>query len=134
MQTEVHAEGFIQTSTENTAVNNTRVLLGTPPGLPSQVLTDALQNQCDVDIVGPISDPIATLVAITRTKPDIWIHSWEEGPELQSMLTHVYSCDPTIAVVRIDLNEPNGYAQVPLNSLASLVSFIKQGRPLESVC
>ena len=93
-----------------------------------------MQSHSDVEIVGPVTDPIAPLVAMARTKPDFWIHSHQEGPELQGLLSHVYACDPSIAVVRIDLNESTGYAQVPLNTLSSLLSFIKQGRALEPAC
>tara|TARA_R110002049_G_scaffold285698_3_gene466864 strand:+ start:8094 stop:8486 length:393 start_codon:yes stop_codon:yes gene_type:complete len=126
--------GFIPTSTENTIVKKTRVLLGTPEGLQSQLLVEALRDQQDVELVGHVSDPVATLISIARTKPDVWIHGWEEGPELQAMLSHVYSCDSSISVVRIDPNDAAGYVQVPVNSMASLLSFIRQGRQLEPAC
>ena len=126
--------GFITTSIEKPSVKKTRVLLGTTCGLQSQILVEAMRNECDVELVGHVSDPVATLVTMTRTKPDVWIHSWEEGPELQAMLTHIYSCSPTISVVRIDPNDPAGYGQVPLNSVAGLLHFIRQGRPPEAIC
>jgi hypothetical protein len=53
---------------------------------------------------------------------------------LQAMLSHVYSCDPSISVIRIDPNDPAGYLQVPVNSMASLLTFLRQGRRLEAVC
>ena len=115
-------------------MTKTRVLLGTPNGLQSQILVETLRNQKDVELVGHVSDPVATLVTITRAKPDVWIHSWKEGPELQAMLSHVYSCDPSISVIRIDPNDPAGYLQVPVNSMASLLTFLRQGRRLEAVC
>ncbi len=115
-------------------MKKTRVLLGTPEGLQSQLLVEALRDQQDVELVGHVSDPVATLISIARTKPDVWIHGWEEGPELQAMLSHVYSCDSSISVVRIDPNDAAGYVQVPVNSMASLLSFIRQGRQLEPAC
>lgn len=129
-----HGTGFITTSIEKTTVKKTRVLLGTPSGLQTQILVDAMRNHCDVELVGHVSDPVATLVTMAHTKPDVWIHGWEEGPELQAMLTHVYSCNPSMSVVRIDPNDPAGYVQIPVNTMAGLLSFISQGRQLESVC
>ena len=110
-------------------MKKTKVLLGTPDGLQSQILVSALRDQRDVEIVGHVSDPVTTLVTISRTKPDIWIHGREEGAELQAFLSHVYSCHPSISVIRIDPNDPAGYLQVPVQSMASLLNFIRQGKP-----
>ena len=100
-------------------MKTTRVLLGTPDGL-----------QSNVEVVGHVSDPVDTLVAMTRTRPDVWIHSWQEGAELQALLSHVYDFDSSISVIRIDPNDPAGYVQVPLNSMASLMNVVRQGRQL----
>jgi len=115
-------------------VKNTRVLLGTPSGLQTQILVSALQQHPDIELVGHVIDPVATLATMVRTKPDIWIHAWEEGPELQGMLSHVYSCHPAISVIRFNANEPAGYLQVRLDSLSSLLSAIRHSQPLEHAC
>ena len=117
------------TSTENTAVKKTKVLLGTPDGLQTQILLAALRDQRDVEIVGRGSDSMTTLITIARTKPDVWIHGREEGAALQAFLSHVYSCHPSITVIRIDPNDPAGYLQVPVHSMGSLLSFIRLGKP-----
>ena len=78
------------------------------------------------ELVGESSDPLTAMALIVQKKPAIWMHSWEEGPELQAFLSHVYACTPEIAVVRISPNESAAFLQVQISSLDGLLNLAGQ--------
>lgn len=114
-------------------MKSTRVVLSIEPQLHHQLIEHLLSTAAGFEIVGRSTDPVWVLATIARTRPELWIHSWEEGPELQAILSHVYSTAPDIAVVRISPDEAAGFIQMRLSSLSSLLNLGSIHRGLEEV-
>lgn len=109
---------------------NTRVLLSMEHEQALELLQHAFADCPDVDVVGVTSEPLECLMLIARRRPHLWIHSWEDGAAIQGMLSHVYQYHPNLVVVRLNPEEPSGYMQMQINSMADLLRLATQ-RPLE---
>lgn len=109
-------------------MTSTRVVLTIEHKLHDDLLKHLLCGGQGFEIVGEATDPIGAMALIAQAKPDVWIHSWDEGPELQATLSHIYATNPGIAVIRISPNEPAGFLQMQVNSLTSLLAFASRQR------
>ncbi|QEG42522.1 helix-turn-helix domain-containing protein [Roseimaritima ulvae] len=108
----------------------TRVLLTVDQPLHAQLLKHAFATCPDLELVGEATEVIECMQKMVSKKPHLWIHSWDEGPELQAVLSHVYDSQPSLSVIRISLNEPAGYIQMQVRSLADLLKLATQTRLL----
>ena len=102
----------------------TTILLTIEHQLHAQLLKRALGNCPDIEVIGETKGLIESMVFIASHKPNVWIHSWAESPELSSALSHVYSEDPNLAVIRINPDEPAGYIQMRVNTLPHLLRLV----------
>jgi chemotaxis response regulator CheB len=111
-------------------MNTTRILLSIEHQLQAQLLKRSLESEPGLELIGEANNAVEILMQIEAAKPDLWIHSWEQSPELEGVLSHAYSCQPDLVVVRISPNESSGYAQLQINSLAKLQAFAKSSHRL----
>ena len=113
-------------------MNLTRVLLSIEHQLQAQLLKNALLSRSDVELVGETKGVVDSLMLIAAKKPDLWIHSWEEGSEPSAAFSHAYSIHPSLAVLRIHPDEPAGFLQFPISSLSQLLEVATRTRPILS--
>lgn len=113
-------------------MNPTRVLLSIEQQLHAQLLKSALLSRSDVELVGETRGLIDSLMLIAAKKPDLWIHSWEEGSESSAAFSHAYNIHPSLAVLRIHPDEPAGFLQFHISSLSQLLDVATRTRPLFS--
>jgi DNA-binding NarL/FixJ family response regulator len=111
-------------------MNRTRVLLTVEQQLHAQLLQHALDACPELELVGVASNLIECMKLVALKKPDLWIHSWDEGPELSSALSHIYSLHPSLSVIRICPNESAGYIQMRISSLPDLLLIAARARQL----
>ena len=111
-------------------MNRTRVLLTVEHQLHSQLLKHTLKSCPEIELVGEASGIIECMTLIAGKKPHLWIHSWDESPELGSVLSHIYSFHPSLSVIRISPNESAGYIQMQINSLSDLLMLATRTRHL----
>jgi hypothetical protein len=104
-------------------MSTTRILLSVEARLQAELLDRFLSSVANFEMVGEAHSVIEILMLLDLRKPDLWIHSWEQGPALEGVLSHVYSCCPNLAVVRVAPNEMTGFAEVQINSVANLLKF-----------
>ena len=109
-------------------MDKTRILLTVEHQLQSQLLSSLLSSLDRVEIVGEANEVIDILRHIERKKPHIWMHSWEQGPALEAVLSHVGFEQSELAVIRMAPDEVTGFFQVQNNSLADLLR-LAQSRP-----
>ena len=107
-------------------MNKTRVLLSVEHEQMLELLCGAYADCPYVDIVGVSIEPVECMRLIAGTKPQLWIHSWEDGPEIQGLLSHIYQFHPSLAVVRLHPDESAGYMQMQINSLPDLLKLSRQ--------
>lgn len=100
-----------------------RILLSVEHRLHAELLDRILSAVPNIELVGKANSVIEIMMLIDRTKPDLWIHSWEQDEALDDVLSHIYACHPELAVVRVTPNDMTGFAQVQINSIANLVRF-----------
>lgn len=113
-------------------MNSTRVFLTIEQRLHAQLIKHTLLARDDVELVGETKGLIDSLMLIAAKKPDIWIHSWEESPELSATFSHAYSIHPSLAVLRVNPDESAGVMQLQVNSLAQLIQLTNSTRSLVS--
>lgn len=101
----------------------TRIVLTIDHQLHAQLLKHAFSSSPTLEVVGEATHVIECMILIADKNPHLWIHSWDEGPELEAVLSHVYASHPYLSVIRISPNEPAGYFQTRLNSLSDLLKF-----------
>jgi DNA-binding NarL/FixJ family response regulator len=111
-------------------MKKTRVLLTVEQQLHAQLLKKALASCDELEVVGEATDVIQCMMLIASTKPHVWIHSWDDGPDLTSVLSHIYSFDPSLSVIRISPDESAGFIQMQIHSLPELLKFATQTRLL----
>jgi hypothetical protein len=111
-------------------MNRSKVLLTVEQQLHAQLLQHALDACPELELIGEAYDLIECMTAIAFEKPDVWIHSWDEGPELSAALSHIYSLNPNLAVIRVCPNESAGYLQMRIHSLSDLLMVAARGRQL----
>jgi hypothetical protein len=107
----------------------TRVLLSIEHQLHAQLLKNALQTRNDVELVGETKGLVDSLMLTAAKKPDLWIHSWEDNADRSAALSHAYTIHPELAVMRINPDEPAGFLQLPISSLAQLFDVASRTRP-----
>lgn len=106
----------------------TRVLLTIEQPLHAHLLKNAFTTCPDLELVGEATEVIECMQMMVSRKPHLWIHSWDEGPDLQAVLSHVYDSQPSLSVIRISPNEPAGYIQMQVHSLADLLKCATRTR------
>ena len=92
--------------------------------MQAQLIRHYLDACEDIEMVAESIDPIEVMALVAQIKPDVWIHSWEEGPQLQATLSHLYALNPALTVVRVNPQESAGYVQVQVSSLDSLAAIL----------
>ena len=105
-------------------MTTTRVLLTIEQHLDSELLKRALKMQPEVEVVGEAIEVIDCMHQIANTNVDVWLHSWDQGPELEAVLSHVYSVRPDLLVIRVSPNEAAGYFQRQINSIPELLECL----------
>lgn len=111
-------------------MRKTRILLSVDEQLPAQLLKQAFAS-CDyLELIGEVTDVIDTLVCIRNAKPDLWVHSLAQGDELEALLSHAYSCHPSLIAVRVVPSETSGFAQIRIDSIANLLKFASRSQQL----
>ena len=111
-------------------MTTTRVLLTIEQRLQSELLKRSLESQPDFELVGEAHDFVDSLTLMAATQPHVWIHSWESGPELEAMLSHVHAQFPDLSIIRINPDEPVGYFHRQASSFSELMQFAVDTRPL----
>ena len=123
-------EGSNFTQALQPKMNLTRVLLSIEHQLQAQLLKNTLLSRDDVELVGETKGLVDSLMLIAAEKPDLWIHSWDESDQPVAALSHAYSIHPELAVIRINPDEPAGFLQLQISSLAQLIDVTARTRPL----
>ena len=108
----------------------TRVLLTTNRQLHADMFRSALAAVQDLQVVGEATEVIDCLAQISAKRPDVWIHTWPEGPELRAVLSHIYAAHPRVMVVRVDPDESSGFAEMQVSSLEDLVRITRDAGEL----
>ena len=123
-------KGSILTQALQLKMPLTRVLLSIEQQLHAQLLKHTLLSRNDIELVGETKGIVDSLMLIAAEKPDLWIHSWDEGAERSAAFSHAYSIHPDLAVVRINPDEPAGFLQLPVNSFSQLIDVACRTRSL----
>lgn len=111
-------------------MEKTRVLLSVEHQLYAQLLKNAFASCHDLELVGEATGSTECMMLIASRKPHVWVHSWDDCPDLASVLSHIYSFRPSLSVIRINPNEPAGYIQIRINSLPELLKHATSTREL----
>jgi hypothetical protein len=82
-----------------------------------------------VELVGESKGLVDSLMLIASHKPDLWIHSFHGVVDSSSALSHAHSIHPSLAVLRIDADEPAGLLQLQINSLSELIDVATRTHP-----
>ncbi len=109
---------------------NSTVVLTIEHQLHAQLLKHALANCPDIELVGEATGLIESMMLIDAKKPDVWIHSWAECPQVSAALSQIYSRDPNLTVIRFNPDEPAGFIQMRVNSLPELLRLAAETRHL----
>ena len=104
----------------------TRVLLSIEPLLCKELLIQTLANYADVEVVGESCNYIECLALIAQRQVHVWIHSSENGPDLDVMLSRAYEVAPELVTVRVSSQDPAVTLQVQVNSVCELLDFTSQ--------
>jgi len=104
-------------------MRNTRVLLSVREQLNAQLLRYFFSSNEGFELLGEAHDVLDILSMVQSRKPDLWIHSWNQSGDLEGILSHVYTCHPDLAIVRISPDEITGFAQQPIHSVSDLLEF-----------
>lgn len=107
-----------------------RILLSIEHQLHAELLKHALASAPQVELVGEATEPLECVQLVSSKNPDFWIHSWGEGPELETVLSHIDACHPSLSVIRINPKEAAGYIQMQVRSLSDLLGFLTRTRGL----
>ncbi len=111
-------------------MNTTRVALTIDRCLHFDLLKNSLAARPDVEVVGECIGMVDTLMLIASTRPDLWIHSWDEGDDLNAALSHLLSIHPSLAVMRVHPDEPAGCLQLQVHSISQLFEIANRTRSL----
>lgn len=98
-------------------VDATRVVLSVRSRIQVDLIERILVPQAGLEIVGRADDPLGVMSLISRHDADVWMHSWQEGPELRGLLSHLRSQFPALAVVHFDPDEVTGVIRLPIDSI-----------------
>ncbi|TWU39737.1 helix-turn-helix domain-containing protein [Novipirellula artificiosorum] len=109
-------------------MDKTRIMLTVGHPLHAQLIKHALATRSDLELAGEATDVIDCMKLISAMHPHVWIHSWDEGPELSAVQSHIYSFHSSLSIIRINPDEPAGYIQLQVNSLPELLNFATQSR------
>ena len=106
--------------------NSTRVLLSIEPQICKELLRQNLSNYAEVEIVGEACNYIECLALLAQRQVHVWIHSSENSPELNAMISRAYEITPELVIVRINSQDPAAILQVQVNSVCELLDFTSQ--------
>ena len=105
-------------------VDSTRVVLSVRSQMQVDLIERILVPRAGLEIVGRADDPLGVMSLISRHRADIWMHSWQEGPELRGLLSHLRSQFPALAVVHFDPDEVTGVIQTPIDSIETFAELL----------
>ena len=123
-------DGSFLTQALQPKMNLTRVLLSIEHQLHAQLLKNLLLSRDNVELIGETKGLVDSLMLIAAHKPDLWIHSFDGATDSSSALSHAHSLHPSLAVLRVDTDEPAGLLQLQVNSLSELIEVASRTHPL----
>jgi hypothetical protein len=107
-------------------MKQTRVLLSIEPQLCKELLRRNLSSYCDIEVVGESCNYIECLALIAQRHVHVWIHSSENGPDLNVIYSRAYEIAPELVIVRVNSQDPAATLQVQVNSVCELLEFTSQ--------
>ena len=113
----------------------TRIMLSVDHLLQDQLFRSILGSNADIELVGETccvkaNNVVDILLALDANEPHLWIHSWDQGPDLEAVLSHIYQRHSNLIILRVAPDELSGFAQVQIDSTATLLRFAKSSRQL----
>ncbi|WP_145083316.1 response regulator [Aureliella helgolandensis] len=104
-------------------MNRIRVLLSIEQQLCQQVLRYDIEQHSDTEVIGESCNFFECLALIDQHQPQLWIHSWSDGPELSAVLSHALEMAPNLRIVHFNPAESAGILQVRVNSLSDMLGL-----------
>ena len=105
-------------------VDSTRVVLSVRSQIQVDLIERILVPRAGLKIVGRADDPLGVMTLISRHEADVWMHSWQEGPGLSGLLSHLRSQFPGLAVMHFDPDEVTGVIQTPVDTIERFAELL----------
>jgi DNA-binding NarL/FixJ family response regulator len=103
---------------------NKTILLSVEQRSYQELLRQTLESHSQVEIIAESCNFIECLALISQRQPTIWIHAWEDSPELRAVLDRAYEVAPELVIVRANPNESTGVVLVKFHSIQEVLGLI----------